>query len=142
MINSIIQFAAAHPLITAMAVCYLLTFLTVRQIKPFLEFISTKIETSWLPPDLERRWLLRLAVFVCGFLVSLVVASGLIVFDCCELNRIQALYVACSVGFLAPMVYDGIMLVLAVLESIKILPRSARQRIERWFDPKKEKCSA
>jgi hypothetical protein len=140
MINSIIQFAAVHPLITAMAACYVLTFLTVRQVKPYLEYLHETVNTR-LPEDLEKRGFLRVAVFICGLIVSLVVTAGLIAFNCCGLTWLQALYVACSVGFLAPMVYDGIMLVLAILESLKILPGSARSRIERWFDPKKDKDS-
>lgn len=135
--NSIIQFTAAHPLITAISVCYALTFLTVRQAKPFLEYLCSVLDTH-LPDDLEKRWFLRIAVFACGVVVSLIVTSGLIVFDCCQLGWLQAAYVAASVGLLAPMVYDGIMLLLSVLEAMKILPPAARIRIERWFDPRKE----
>lgn len=135
--DKLLAFAAVHPIITAMAICYLLTFVAVRQAKPYLEYLHGVIDTH-LPEDLEKRWFLRLAVLVCGLIVSLVVTSGLIVFDCCALTWLQVAYIAISVGILAPLVYDAIMGGLGVLESWGILPRKVRISIEKAVDPSKE----
>ena len=138
MIDSLLLFGHQNPIISALVVCYLLTFITVRQVKPFLEYLCAVIEITWLPADLKKRWFLRIAVFICGASVSLIVTSGLIVFECCSLSWLQAGYIAGSVGLLAPMVYDGAMLSLSLFEALGIIRRSFRARVERWLDPTKE----
>lgn len=134
MIDAWLARIAAHPILAAMALCYVLTFFAVRQGKPFLIVLSDVPALAWLPEALRRRWLLRLLVFVCGALVSAVVTTGLIVFECCAITGLQAGWVALSVGIMAPVVYDVAMFALDLLEWLKVLPAPVRDRIDAFFD--------
>jgi hypothetical protein len=134
MFQSIHGWIQANPLITAWALCYLLTFVAVRQVKPFLPHFELKV--TWLPEDFRKRLILRFCVFCCGSVVSLVVLFGLVVFDCCALTWAKVIYIAVSVGFLAPFFYDLIFFTLRVLEFLKILNAGTVRKISQLIDPK------
>lgn len=133
MFEAIQGWIQANPLTSAIAMCYLLTFVAVRQIKPFLPHFPI---TS-LPPMVGDRLILRLSVFVCGCLISLVVAGGLRVFEICPISPVQILYVAGSVGFLAPFIYDLLLGTISLLEFVKVLPKGISKKIKWLIDPQK-----
>lgn len=125
----------ANPLVSAMAVCYLLTFVAVRQIKPMLPHFELK--TKWLPVEFRKRLILRAAVFMCGAFVSAIVASGLAVFQLVPLTFVKGTYIALSVGFLAPFVYDLLWGTITLLEFMNILPEGISKKIKWMLDPQK-----
>ena len=137
MLQQIQGWIQANPLISAMAACYLLTFVAVRQIKPLLPHFPVMESHSWLPAEFRNRLILRAGVFACGFLVSMVVATGLCVFEIAPLTLTQILYTAGSVGFLAPFVYDLLWGTLSLLELMKIVPKGISKKIKWLLDPEK-----
>jgi hypothetical protein len=60
----------------------------------------------------------------------------LVVFDCCALTWAKVIYIAVSVGFLAPFFYDLIFFTLRVLEFLKILNAGTVRKISQLIDPK------
>ncbi len=135
MFESVHGWIQANPLTTAMASCYLLTFVAVRQIKPLLPHFELKV--GWLPTEFRKRLVLRTGVFACGFLVSMTLMTGLHVFNICPINQWQILYVAGSVGFLAPFVYDLLLGTISLLEFVKVLPKGISKKIKWLIDPQK-----
>lgn len=125
----------ANPLTAAVLACYLLTFVAVRQIKPLLPHFE--IAVRWLPLEFRKRLILRAAVFACGFLVSVTVACGLVVFQLVPLTFVKGAYIAGSVGFLAPLVYDLLLGTISLLEFMKILPKGISRKIKWLIDPQK-----
>lgn len=135
MFETIQGWIQANPLTAAVLACYLLTFVAVRQIKPFLPHFE--IELKWLPLEFRKRLILRACVFMFGSLISLTVAGGLRVFEVCPISPLQILYVAGSVGFLAPFVYDLLLGTISLLEFMKILPKGISRKIKWLIDPQK-----
>jgi hypothetical protein len=135
MFESLHGWIQANPLTSAMAVCYLLTFVAVRQIKPLLPHFPLPL--LWLPEEFRKRLILRACVFMCGFLISLSVAGGLYVFKICPISPLQILYAAGLVGFLAPFVYDLLWGIISLLEFCKILPKGISKKIKWLLDPEK-----
>jgi hypothetical protein len=124
-----------HPLISAMVLCYLLTFIGVRQIKPFLPHFEVKV--TWLPEAFRKRLVLRAGVFICGALISVTVVSGLVIFGCCALTALQSTYIALSVGLLAPFVYDLIIGALRITEWLGVLKEGTAGRVQQFISPKR-----
>jgi hypothetical protein len=135
MFQAIHGWIQANPLTSAMAACYLLTFVAVRQIKPLLPHFPLPL--LWLPVWIREKIVLRTAVFVCGFLISLAVAGGLRVFEICPISPLQILYAAGLIGFLAPFVYDLLWGTISLLEFLKVLPRGISKKIKWLLDPEK-----
>jgi hypothetical protein len=135
MFETIHGWIQAHPLTSAMALCYLLTFVAVRQIKPLLPHFP--IKAPWMPEEFRKRLILRACVFVSGLMVSMVVATGLWVFQICPITPMQILYTALSVGFLAPFVYDLLLGTISLLEFVKVLPKGISKKIRWLIDPQK-----
>jgi hypothetical protein len=135
MFQAIHGWIQANPLTSAMAACYLLTFVAVRQIKPLLPHFELK--TRWLPLEFRKRLVLRSAVFICGVFISLLVAPGLMIFDLCNLSGLQIAYIALSVGLLAPFVYDLLWGIISLLEFLKVLPKGISKKIKWLLDPEK-----
>jgi hypothetical protein len=125
----------ANPLTVAVALCYLLTFVAVRQIKPILPHFPLHI--SWMPEDFRRRLVIRASVLVCGFIVSAVVSLGLKIFELCPITVMQILYISGSVGFLAPFVYDLLLGTVSLLEFMKVLPKGISRKIKWLIDSQK-----
>lgn len=135
MFETIHGWIQANPLTAAVLACYLLTFVAVRQIKPFLPHFELKIQ--WLPLEFRKRLILRAGIFLCGFLISLSVSGLLRTFEICPITKFQILYLAGSVGFLAPFVYDLLLGTISLLEFIKILPKGISRKIKWLIDPQK-----
>lgn len=125
----------ANPLTSAWALCYLLTFTAVRQIKPALPHFELTV--AWLPIEFRKRLVLRAAVFICGVFVSAIVASGLAIFALVPLTLAKAAYIALSVGFFAPFVYDLLWGTITLLEFVKVLPKGISKKIKWMLDPQK-----
>lgn len=135
MFETIHGWIQANPLATAIGICYLLTFVAVRQIKPLLPHFE--LTNKWIPLEFRKRLILRAGVFMCGFLVSMTVATGLQLFAICPLTHTQILYIASSVGFLAPFVYDLLLGTISLLEFVKVLPKGISKKIKWLIDPQK-----
>lgn len=135
MFETIHGWIQANPLTSAMAMCYLLTFVAVRQIKPLLPHFEVKVK--WLPIEFRKRLVLRAAVFMCGVSVSAIVASGLSVFALAPLTFAKGTYIAVSVGFLAPFIYDLLLGTISLLEFVKVLPKGISKKIKWLIDPQK-----
>jgi hypothetical protein len=135
MFETIHGWIQAHPLTSAVALCYLLTFVAVRQIKPLLPHFEVTVR--WLPQEFRKRLILRGAVFACGSLVSVIVACGLVVFQLVHLTVAKVAYIALSVGFLAPFVYDLLLGTITLLEFMKVLPKGISKKIRWLIDPEK-----
>lgn len=135
MFETIHGWIQANPMTSAVAACYLLTFVAVRQIKPLLPHFE--IGGRWLPLEFRKRLILRAAVFVCGFLVSAIVACGLAIFQLVPLTLAKGAYIAGSVGFLAPFVYDLLLGTISLLEFMKVLPKGISRKIKWLIDPQK-----
>jgi hypothetical protein len=135
MIDRIFEFIASHPIFVAIVVSYFLSFIAIRQIKPFLTHVC--LDIPWLPDDLGKRLILRFAVLLCGFLVSLVVTGFLVVFEL-NLTWSKVIYISISVGILSPMVYDSLLFSIRLLEAFKLVPRGVHLKVETWLDPQKK----
>ncbi len=133
MFHAIHGWIQANPLTSAMALCYLLTFVAVRQVKPVLPHFPIRC----LPPVVGDRLILRLGVFACGFLISLAVSGFLRVFSICPITLPQIFYLAGLVGFLAPFVYDLLWGIITLLEFMKVLPKGISKKIKWMLDPQK-----
>lgn len=135
MFESIQGWIQANPLITAWALCYLLTFAAVRQVKPLLPHFE--LQVKYLPVEFRKRLILRTAVFGCGLVVSAIVSSGLLIFGLGHLTVAKAVYISLSVGFLAPLVYDLLWGTISLLEFCKVLPKGISRKIKWLLDPEK-----
>jgi hypothetical protein len=135
MLQEIQGWIQTNPLTAAVLACYLLTFVAVRQIKPFLPHFELQIH--WLPEEFRKRLILRAGVFISGFLVSITLMIGLRIFELCPITPLQAFYAAGSVGFLAPFVYDLLLGTISLLEFMKILPKGISRKIKWLIDPQK-----
>lgn len=135
MFESLHGWIQANPLTSAWALCYLLTFAAVRQVKPLLPHFP--VHVTWMPEEFRKRVVLRAAIFVCGGLVSATIAAGLTVFELVPLTLAKGVYISLSVGFLAPFVYDLLWGIISLLEFLKVLPKGISKKIKWLLDPEK-----